>query len=280
MSFAIVAGFRLKTSVPASPANTSPARVLSILDLFSLDQPLQSAEHIATHLGLGRSTAYRYLRELCDAGLLAPVALGLYSLGPRVIELERLSALTDPLYRAGQTVLDEVACGNRVLMLNAYYGGKVLCIYKVGPETLVQDDGVTIRVQKVRGMPFPLFTGAASVVMLANLSANRMREVYLRSISEVSQAGLGDNWDAFRRNMAQIRKRGWATSAGTVTPRLSGVAVPVLLQSENKVVGSLAETYSAAAAPMAPIDERVAGLRLLGERIALAYTEATAARPR
>ncbi len=252
--------------------------MLGILDLFSLAQPLVSAEDIASQLELGRSTAYRYLRELCDAGLLAPVAIGCYSLGPRVIELERLSTLTDPLYRAGQAVLDGLPCDNRVLMLNAFYGGKVLCIYKVGPETLRLEDGQTIRVQKARGMPFPLFTGAGSVVMLANLSAHRMREVYLRAMAEIDQAGLGGDWDGFRRNMASIRRRGWAASTGTVTPRLSGIAVPLMQASNKGVLGSLAETYPDSAVEAVPPEARVQELRRLGERIVAAYGNAPAGR--
>ena len=66
--------------------------------MFSLASPLIAVEDITVRLGYTRSTAYRYLKELCDAGLVAPVSSGNYSLGPRIVELERLVDQLAALY--------------------------------------------------------------------------------------------------------------------------------------------------------------------------------------
>src|SRR5690606_8008464 len=86
-------------------ASTSLDKAFEILDLFSLARPILRIEEISALLGYTRSTAYRYLKALCDAGLLAPSSGGTYALGPRIIELEHLLQLTDPLYLAGRKVL-------------------------------------------------------------------------------------------------------------------------------------------------------------------------------
>ncbi len=69
--------------------SSSLARMLGVIDLFSEDAPVWTVDDIAVKLGYTRATAYRYVGELCDAGLLMRVAQGAYSLGPRIIELDR-----------------------------------------------------------------------------------------------------------------------------------------------------------------------------------------------
>src|SRR5207248_431244 len=139
-------------------------------------------------------TAYRYLRELANAGLITQAATGVYSLGPRIIELERLLALTDPLYRAGQEVLQDEHCENSALLLHNLYEDKVLCICKAGPDVL-EWGGRRITIRRARGLPFPLFQGAASLALLPYLPAQRVLQTYLRNAPAIAVAGLGTQWE-------------------------------------------------------------------------------------
>ena len=238
---------------------SSLGRALSVLDMFSLSTPLVAVEEIIAQLGCSRSTAYRYLKELSDVGLLSPASNGSYGLGARIIELERLVALTDPLYRAGQEVLHGQPCDNSALLL-----------HKEGPDAL-EHDGKRVIIRRARGLPFPLFQGAASLALLPYLSAHRIREIYLRSPGEIASAGLGDSWDRFRRAMATIRRAGYATSHGRITPYLSGVAVPILPPDGSRVVGSLARTIPTAALSAETEARAAAELTELGQRIAERY---------
>ena len=54
--------------------------MLSILDLFGPDRPVWKADELAAASGCSVATAYRYLAELCRAGLLGRVN-GDYTLG-------------------------------------------------------------------------------------------------------------------------------------------------------------------------------------------------------
>jgi DNA-binding IclR family transcriptional regulator len=224
-------------------AATSLGKAFEILDLFSMTTPLVRIEDIATRLGYTRSSAYRYLKELCDAGLLAPFASGAYGLGPRIMELERLLELTDPLYTAGRAVLGATRSRQDVYLLHSLYRDKVLCIYKEGPEALVYR-GRKIVVRRARGLPFPLFQGAASLALLANMSGHRIKQTWLRHPERIAEAGLGDSLDAFRASLAAIRRAGFATSRGQITPLLAGVAVPILRPDDGRLVGSLAQTLT------------------------------------
>lgn len=150
---------------PTKDSGTSLGRAFAVLDLFTLAHPIVTVEYVTEALEYTRSTAYRYLRELAGAGLITQAAPGVYSLGPRIIELERLMALTDPLYRAGLDVLPQERQTNTALLLHNLYEDKVLCILKAGPDAL-ECGGQRITIRRARGLPFPLFQGAASLAML------------------------------------------------------------------------------------------------------------------
>lgn len=233
----------MNASDNARPASTL-ARAFEVLELLAVEHPLLRVEDVMSRLGYTRSTAYRYVKELCDAGLLAPSSGGMYALGPRIVELERMLVLTDPLYLAGSQVLPAVREAGSVLLLHNLYRDKVLCIYKEGPDAL-EYNGAAIAVRRARGMPFPLFRGAASLAMLAFFTPHRVRQTYLHSADEIARAGLGRSWEEFRRTLAAIRRRGYATSSSQITPNLAGVAVPIFLPGERKVIGSLARAFPA-----------------------------------
>jgi len=252
---------------------TSLSRAFTILELFTLGHPVLTADDVCARLGYSRSMAYRYLRELASAGLITQAAPGIYSLGPRIIELERLMALTDPLYRAGLEVLPKAPQGNSALLLHNLYEDKVLCILKAGPDVLTCS-GLRITILRARGLPFPLFQGAASLALLPWLSPHRIRITYLRNAKAIARAKLGEDWEAFRRAMAAVRRTGYATSHGTITPLVSGVAVPILA-ANGRLLGSLAR-----ALPTNELDDitevrHAQDLHVLAQRIAGACAAAS-----
>jgi len=272
------AGFvkQISTTDDTNDRATSLRRAFTILELFTLGHPVVTADYVTAQLHYTRSTAYRYLRELADAGLITQTAPGIYSLGPRIIELERLMALTDPLYRAGLEVLPHEQRDNSALLLHNLYEDKVLCILKAGPDVL-DCDGLRITILRARGLPFPLFQGAASLALLPWLSAHRIRQTYLQNPKAIAQANLGESWEAFRRSMAAVRRTGYATSHGTITPLVSGVAVPILA-ANGRLLGSLAR-----AMPTRALDENAeirhaADLHVLAGRIAQVCAAASRSR--
>ena len=170
-----------------------------------------------------------------------PQSGGQYGLGPRIIELERLVALTDPLYLAGRAVLKGRSREDSAYLLQNLYEDKVLCIYKEGPDVLEHAGRRTV-ILRAR-QPFPLFQGSGSLALLAFLPHHRIRQTYLRSAQAIAAAGLGEDWAAFRRALAAIRKAGYAISHEQIAPGLGGVAVPILLPDDGALVGSLAWSF-------------------------------------
>ena len=92
-------------------------------------EPVWSTAAIIEALETSRSTGYRYIKTLHDAGLLTAVRNGYYSLGPRIIEMDLPIRQTDPLLLASHGVLEELVdkIGHSALLCTAY-GDSVLCI--------------------------------------------------------------------------------------------------------------------------------------------------------
>lgn len=182
-------------------------------------------------MGLGKATAYRYLGALTDAGILTSDSGGRYVLGPRIIEMDRLIRTGDRLLRSGSDVmktLREAVNGSQLLC--RFYGDRVLSIH----EERTDND---IHSPYERGLPFPLFRGAPSRIILAHLPAYQAKNLFLSHTEEVRAAGLGDNWAAFNDRMKQIRRDGYYIGS-EIDPALVGVAAPIFAE-DGKVVGCL-----------------------------------------
>lgn len=221
------------------PATNSPERMLAVLDLFDGAAMEWTMEAMAAELGYTRSTLYRYVKSLTDAGFLASLpGLG-YTLGPRIVELDYAIRRSDPLIVAGAPLMAElVADVPGVALLCRRYRDRVLCVHQEQ-----RAPGFVSTYE--RGRARPLLRGAASRVILAHLPAAAMRKVLEAHEDELQAAGLGADVAAARATLRRIRQQGWDVTAGDVTPGVTGVAAPILDQ-RGGVLGSLSLTVGQA----------------------------------
>lgn len=259
---------------PAPPAETGSTsaltRLLQILDLFTLERPTIRVEEVVQSFDIVQSTAYRYLKELCDAGLLAQQGKGVYSLGRRIVELERLLQLSDPLLLAGRPVMESLQkfAENRAFLLCTYYKDAALCVYKVGPEEIGYK-GSTLTILRGRGTVFSLFSGAGSQAILASLPPHQIKSLYLSNAPQIAKAGLGETWKDFRTALSNIRKQGFAQTVGKINPGMHSVAVPIV-RGDGKVAGSLLMLGPASPAEMKEAVQLVPSLQSKASEIASA----------
>jgi DNA-binding IclR family transcriptional regulator len=209
-------------------------RSLSLLKLFTLERPAWTAEQAAAVLEVSMSTIYRYLMALEDIGLISATSPGRYVLGPAIILLDRQIQLTDPLLIAARPVMEYLATyapQSSVVLLCRPFSDKVLCMHQIrseGPPSTVSYD---------RGRPMPMFRGATSKIILAYLPPRHLKALYLDNQEEVRTTGLGDSWEAFRANMATLRKQGYALSHSEVDTGRIGLSVPVLNEDRQDIGG-------------------------------------------
>ncbi|WP_426958478.1 IclR family transcriptional regulator [Muricoccus radiodurans] len=210
---------------------SSLERMLSLLDVFTVESPVWSTEELIRQSGTSRSTCYRYIKSLQASGLLTPVANGSYMLGPRIIEMDRTMRLCDPVTVAGVPPMRRLAqeTGHSGLLC-VLFSGAVMCVGDApapGAPALFS-----------RGQRRSLFSGAASKVILAHLPAHQLRALFARQGAAIAAAGLGGDWDSFRRTLREIRDARHCITTSEFLPDIVGIAAP-LFNAEGGVLGSL-----------------------------------------
>ncbi len=207
-------------------------KMLSILDLFDGDTPAITPEDVERATHASRSSAYRYLQSLADAGLVVQVSSGSYALGARILELDRLQRNSDEILAAARPVMDEVSVRLGFnMILSRYYGNRVICSHTAWPDA-------TLSAIYERGRPLPLFFGAMAKVILANLSPYQLRNLMLKHVDEIRGAGLGGDWKEFRTVMARLRRQKSCITNAEITPESVGVAA-ALFDADDRVIGSI-----------------------------------------
>jgi len=211
------------------------SRLLAVLNLFTVEKYEWTVEDAAREIGVSVSTAYRYFRELCKAGFLDPFSGNKYILGPAVIENDRKIRLTDPLIKVGRPAmqrLEDRSGGMGIAILCRIYRNCVMCVHQE-PRT-VSDNAISYE----RGRPMPMFQGASSKVIFANLHPRSARWFFERYPAEIREAGLGSDWETVRANLRRIRKAGVHVTHGDVDSGRVGIAAPVFGPDGN-VIGSV-----------------------------------------
>jgi len=208
---------------------SSLKRMLEILDLYSVDHALLTAEEISNLLSYSRGSTYRYLKELTTAGLLINAAGG-YAPGPRVIELDFVIRQNDPYSSVIQPVVqslnDQFQCE---VLASSYYRGRVVVTHHIkGSDELTMSFG--------RGRRMPLFLGAGSKVILAGMKKRQLQLIYENSAEQRTSSIVPPNWDDFYAEMSKIRRAGHAVSRSELDVGNVGVAVPLSLNSMGSIV--------------------------------------------
>jgi len=235
-------------------------RALAILDLFSLDTPVLTAEDIISRLAYSAPTGYRYIRDLSDLGYLLRMTGGGYKLGPRIIELDHLIIDGDPVLAVARPIMREVVdqVGGDVL-LSVIHGLRILNIHhERGPDELGIPHG--------RGRAHPLFRGATAKTIVAFLPRKDQRKLYETHTDEVRALGLGDTLGEFTAKLDTIRVQGAYLGVGEISPERAGIAVPVF-QEDRRIFGALTVTFLATRLNTIAQDKTTALLQSAARRI-------------
>ena len=210
--------------------------MLTILSLFTRERSELTVEQTAQLLNATTSTTYRYFASLAKAGLIAPVGLGRYIVGPAAIHLDWLMRNTDPMIAAARpamAILAGALNSPAVLLLCRLYHGRVMCV----AQESVRNPSFATSYQ--RGRPMPLFRGAASKIILANLSDRALRNTITRNHSEMTRSGMGTTDADIRRTLRSLRTDGYCVTSGELDKGVTGVAAPILFR-DTSPGGSLA----------------------------------------
>ena len=238
-----------------SDSQNSLTKMVSVLDMIEESSAGLTFEEMLVGMKLSRSTLYRYIRVLSEAGLIVSLPNFGFTLGPRIAELDLRMRSQDPLIAASVPVMTELSrTVPGVVLLCRKYRDNVLCVHQEGSSP-------SFRSGYARGQDRPLFKGSASRIILAYAEARAVARLYAERSDEFAQAELGNTLDEVKTRLAKIRHAGWDTTTAQITAGVTGIAAP-LFDSKGTIAGSLSVTLSTASL-------RPGDLEQLSERIKL-----------
>lgn len=205
--------------------------MLNVLDLFRPDQPVIDVDIICRELSYTAATAYRYVRELSDVGLLVKLPHG-YALGPRVMALEHQMTAYDPILVQSRDLIDHLVAETGLdALISEWYGDSVVnVLIRRGSDAGPSGGG--------RGRPIDLLQSATAKVVLAFLLPRQIRRIYDAHANQPELLHLGLTWKEFSKGLLAIRKAGYCISDSELHTGRMGVAAPIF-DEKRRVLGSI-----------------------------------------
>lgn len=222
-------------------ANAPAARqALAVLRLLARHSEPVPASAIARDLDLPRSSVYHLLTVLCHQGFVVHLSdERRYGLGVAAFELGSAYTRQAPLQRLARTSLVRLVDTTRHnAHLAVLHGRDVLYVIEErapGRPPLITDVGVRL----------PSQLTASGLAMLASLPPQQVRALFPARDAFVQHHSLGPTTlPGLRAILSTVRRDGFASEDGSVTPNFSSVAAPVLDYVGHPVAG-VAVTFPA-----------------------------------
>jgi DNA-binding IclR family transcriptional regulator len=200
-----------------SLGSESSRKVLSVLLSFTEENHTQTVQEIATYLEVPVSSAYRYVGQLREFGLLEEAEFGGYRVSLRAVGLARAA-------RAGSAGLSDIA---RPIMegLTRETGETTLIVRRLGHAVVavdLEESRNPVRLRFERGILMSLHQGAAARVLLASLTP-RERADYYKSVWNIEEnPKLPSDAD-----LQVVATEGWTESFGQVEDGIWGTAAAI-----------------------------------------------------
>lgn len=198
--------------------------LIAILQLFENGRPVWTVEDIGAALDMPTSTTYRHMRSLVQAGLLDPVTGAGYALGPGFIRYDRILRQNDQLIRVAEPVMTDLLAQTSqeaTVILCRRFKDCVMCVHDV------EGDRPHPATSYERGVAMPMFLGATSKVILANLPDRTLKSVYLANEETIRRTLKISDWKSFKAQFRDIRRAGFALTDSEVAEGRVGLAAPI-----------------------------------------------------
>ena len=203
----------------ATPGRSVTSRALAVLDAFSASSPRLSLSEIAGRAGLPLTTAHRLLGELTAWGALSRRTDGRYEIGRRLWDLGLLAPVQLELRQVAAPFLLDVHTATReTVHLAVREDVSALYVERVSGRE-------SVPVVSQVGSRLPLHATGVGKVLLA-WAPEEVLERALRTPARPTRHTIVEP-GRLRRELAEVRSRGYARTAEEMTLGAVSVAVPV-----------------------------------------------------
>jgi len=212
---------------------TSIQRAIAILDVFTIEKPEYGVREIARLLKLHPSTAGRMLANLAKLGILSQNESNHhYRLGSKVLQWSAVYLGSLDLQKVTRPFMEDLSKKTQEsVSLYVPSGNERVLIERV-------DSSHFMRVVTQIGQRMPLYAGASGKVFLSFLPSKTRDEVLENLPLERLTATTIVDKEAMRKELALIRKQGYAVSYGERVEGVSSVSAP-LFNFRNQNIGAI-----------------------------------------
>lgn len=209
-------------------------RAVDVMFLFAGDEPSLGVTEIASELSISKAVVHRILTSLKERGLVtSDAATRKYSLGPAVLELAasyREQVDVRPLALEAMERLS--AATQETATLSIRSGWDRVYVDQVLPPLEVK---MTVKL----GIAHPLHAGSSSKAFLAFLPDADQEAFFDQSDLEPVTESTVTSTTRLRKELAEIRAKGYAVSLGERQVGAASVAAPVMDGDEPVAVISV-----------------------------------------
>jgi DNA-binding IclR family transcriptional regulator len=152
--------------VSEAPINQSVERAVRLLGFFSSEEPELTLLQLTERLGTSRATTHRYAMALRRVGLLRyDAAGGIYSLGPRIVELAATALSGLRIIRIAGPHMERLAAEVNETVVLSIWDGESPIVVRVADNTdrvvhiIVRTGSRLARAESAQGKIFLAFSG-------------------------------------------------------------------------------------------------------------------------
>jgi DNA-binding IclR family transcriptional regulator len=151
--------------VTDAPINQSVERAVRLLGFFTAEEPELSLPQLTERLGTSRATTHRYAMALRRVGLLRhDAATGVYSLGPRIVELAATALSGLRIIRIAGPHMERLAAELNETVVLSIWDGESPIVVRVADNTdrivhIVVRTGSRLERTSAQGKIFRAFVG-------------------------------------------------------------------------------------------------------------------------
>ena len=216
-----------------SPGRSVTSRALAVLGAFDSTAPRLTLSQIAARSGTPLSTTHRIVAELAAWGGLTRRGDGRYEIGRRLWDLGLLAPVQLELRQVAHPFLLDVHTATRdTVHLAVRDGLRALYVERISGRE-------SVPVISQVGSRLPLHATGVGKVLLA-VAPDDVVARALDALTEETARTVTDP-EVLRRQLAEVRRRGYARTSEEMAPGAASLAVPVpvLTRGSTVVAGAL-----------------------------------------
>ena len=234
----------------AQNGEKSFAKLFELLEMIANSSGGLSGRELSQRTAIPVSTVFRMLKFLCGKDYLN-VDRGIYTLGGSFVRLGNVACSQNPLLKAAHPFLEELSRHTReTVHLAKLQEDRVVYVDKV-------EGSRPIRMGSMIGKHSPLHCTGVGKVLLAFQKESRREELLSGMEYRIFTAHTITNADALRKELASIRKQGFAVDRCEHEDWVYCLAAPIL-DRQGEILAAI--SISGAEMYLKDNTERLAGI--------------------